>query len=131
MPRVERLVGARVGSYRRVEGGYTPALRLLCETAADSFFAKIGRTPSTAKSLSREIHVYNSLSGDFMPRLLASEDHESEPILIIEDLTSHQKERFKVRGRGLFAARALPASTCQSYSKGRRGAHLFCRRSKA
>ena len=86
--RVERLVGARVESCRRVGGGYTPALRLLCETAEDSFFAKIGTTPSTAKSLSREIQIYNRLSGDFMPRLLASEDHDSEPILIIEDLSS-------------------------------------------
>src|SRR5919199_3115913 len=86
--RIERLVGAKVESYRRVEGGYTPALRLLCRTAAASFFAKVGTTPGTCRSLRREIHVYNSLSGDFMPRLLASEDHESEPILVIEDLSS-------------------------------------------
>ncbi|HEX8284481.1 MAG TPA: phosphotransferase [Pyrinomonadaceae bacterium] len=85
---MERLVGARVESYRRVEGGYTPALRLVCETGGGgSFFAKIGVTEGTCKSLSREIRVYNSLSGDFMPRLVASEDSESEPILIIEDLS--------------------------------------------
>ena len=86
--RIERLVGARVESYRRVEGGYTPALRLLCETAEATFFAKIGTTPLTSRSLSREIRVYNSLSGDFMPRLVASEDHETEPVLIIEDLSA-------------------------------------------
>jgi Phosphotransferase enzyme family len=86
--RIERLVGARVESCRRVEGGYTPALRLLCRTDGGSFFAKIGTTPGTCRSLHREIHVYNSLSGDFMPRLLASEDDESEPILVIEDLSS-------------------------------------------
>jgi thiamine kinase-like enzyme len=85
--RIERLIGAKVESCRRVEGGYTPALRLLCETAGASFFAKIGATPGTSQSLSREIRIYNSLSGDFMPRLVASEDHESEPILIIEDLS--------------------------------------------
>lgn len=85
--RIERLVGAKVESCRRVEGGYTPALRLVCETAGASFFAKVGTTPGTSESLSREIHVYNRLGGDFMPRLLASEDHESEPILIIEDLS--------------------------------------------
>lgn len=85
--RVERLVGARVESYRRVEGGYTPALRLVCETAGASFFAKVGTTPGTRQSLRREIRVYNSLSGDFMPRLVASEDDESEPVLIIEDLS--------------------------------------------
>ncbi len=86
--RIERLVGARVESCRRVEGGYTPALRLLCRTDGGSLFAKIGTTPGTSRSLRREIHVYNSLSGDFMPRLLASEDDESEPVLVIEDLSS-------------------------------------------
>jgi thiamine kinase-like enzyme len=85
--RIERLVGARVESYRVVEGGYTPALRLLCETSGGSFFAKVGTTQGTSKSLSREIQIYNLLSGDFMPRLVASEDRESEPILIIEDLS--------------------------------------------
>lgn len=86
--RIERLVGAKVESYSRVEGGYTPALRLLCRTAGASFFAKIGTTPATSKNLNREIHIYNSLSGDFIPRLLAYEEQESEPILIIEDLSS-------------------------------------------
>ena len=86
--RIERLAGARVESYRRVEGGYTPALRLLCRTAEGSFFAKTGTTPGTCESLRREIHVYKRLSGDFMPRLLASEDDESEPVLVIEDLSS-------------------------------------------
>ncbi|HEY9401112.1 MAG TPA: hypothetical protein VIQ24_00365 [Pyrinomonadaceae bacterium] len=85
--RIERLIGARVESYRRVEGGYTAALRLLCKTTDASFFAKIGTTPGTSKSLSREIRIYNSLSGDFIPRLVASEDQESEPILLIEDLS--------------------------------------------
>ena len=87
--RIERLVGARVESYRRVEGGYTPALRLLCRTAGGGFFAKIGTTPGTCESLRREIHVYERLRGDFMPCLVASEDQESEPILVIEDLSSH------------------------------------------
>ena len=87
--RIERLLGAKVESYVSVEGGYTPALRLLCRTAACSFFAKVGATPLTSRSLSREIRIYNSLGGDFMPRLVASEDDESEPILIIEDLSGH------------------------------------------
>jgi hypothetical protein len=87
--RIERLAGARVESYRRVEGGYTPALRLVCRTAGGSFFAKVGTTRGTCESLRREIHVYKSLSGDFMPRFLAASDDESEPILVIEDLSSH------------------------------------------
>ncbi len=87
--RIETLVGAKINSYRRVEGGYTPALRLLCETAKYNFFAKIGTTPLTREFLNREIYVYNSLSGEFMPRFIASETHESEPILIIEDLSAN------------------------------------------
>lgn len=86
--RIERLVGAKVESYRRVEGGYTAALRLLCKAGGASFFAKVGTTQGTRQSLRREIRIYNSLSGDFMPRLLASEDHESEPVLVIEDLSA-------------------------------------------
>ena len=85
--RIEKLVGRKVESYRRVEGGYTPALRLLCRTAGASFFVKIGTTPLTNKNLDLEIRLYNRLSGDFMPRLVASENHESESILITEDLS--------------------------------------------
>lgn len=87
--RIERLVGARVESYRRVVGGgYTPALRLVCGTAGGSFFAKVGTTPLTCEFLRREIEVYRRLSGDFMPRLVASEDHETAPVLVIEDLSA-------------------------------------------
>lgn len=89
--RIERLAGARVESYSRVEGGYTAALRLLCRRAGGggSFFAKVGTTPVTRAALRREIHVYERISGDFMPRLLASEDDESAPVLLIEDLSGH------------------------------------------
>jgi thiamine kinase-like enzyme len=87
--RIEKLVGAKVESYRRVEGGYTPALRLLCKTTDASFFVKIGVTPGTSEGLNREIRIYNCLSGDFMPYLIAWENHEAESILIIEDLSMH------------------------------------------
>lgn len=87
--RIEKLVGAKVASYRRVEGGYTPALRLLCKTANAGFFVKIGVTPGTSENLNREIRIYNCLSADFMPQLVAWENRESEPILIIEDLSMH------------------------------------------
>ena len=86
--RIERLIGTKVESYRRVEGGYTPARRLLCKTTGASFFVKIGTTPLTSENLGREISIYNCLSGDFMPHLVAWENHESEPILIIEDLST-------------------------------------------
>jgi thiamine kinase-like enzyme len=86
--RIERLIGAKVESYTPVAGGYTPATRLLCRTTTTSFFAKIGATPLTSQFLRREIHVYNSVSGTFMPQLVAWEDHESAPILVLEDLSA-------------------------------------------
>jgi Phosphotransferase enzyme family len=87
--RIERLIGAKIETYRPVIGGYTPALRLVCSTTSASFFVKVGATPLTGEFLRREIHVYNSVSGDFMPNLVACEDHEAEPILVIEDLSAH------------------------------------------
>jgi thiamine kinase-like enzyme len=86
--RIERLIGARVESYRRAWGGYTPARRLVCRTAVGNFFVKVGTTPPTCEFLHREIHVYNRLRGDFMPRLVAAEESETEPILVIEDLST-------------------------------------------
>ena len=86
--RIERLIGAQVASYTPVAGGYTPATRLLCRTPTTSFFAKIGVTPLTSQFLRRELHVYNSVSGAFMPQLVAWEDHEAAPILVIEDLSA-------------------------------------------
>jgi len=44
MSRIERLIGKKVESYHRVEGGYTPALRLLCKTTKASFLVKIEAT---------------------------------------------------------------------------------------
>lgn len=89
LARIEKLTGTKVAAYRRVIGGYTPALRLLCRTNETSFFVKVGATALTSEFLRREIRVYNSLRGEFMPRLIASEDHESAPMLIIEDLAQH------------------------------------------
>jgi thiamine kinase-like enzyme len=88
--RIEKLIGAKLESYTPVAGGYTPATRLLCRTTTTSFFAKIGTTPLTSQFLRREMHVYNSVSGAFMPQLIAWEDHASAPILIIEDLSAAQ-----------------------------------------
>src|SRR5215471_6405760 len=88
MSRIERLIGAKVESCTAVSGGYTPALRLVCKTSATSFFAKIGVTPLTTEFLRREIRIYNSIRCVFMPTLLACEDDESAPILLIEDLST-------------------------------------------
>lgn len=87
--RIERLLGAKVESYRAVGGGYTPATRLLCETAKERFFVKAGATPLTSEFLRREIRVYDTVRGDFMPKVIAWEDHETAPILILEDLSAY------------------------------------------
>ena len=87
--RIERLIDAKVESYRPVAGGYTPAIRLLCRTATTSFFVKVGATPLTSAFLQREIRMYNSIRGTFLPALVASEEHASAPVLVLEDLSAH------------------------------------------
>jgi thiamine kinase-like enzyme len=87
LARLDRLLGSSVKSWCPVIGGYTPALRLRCQTAQGSVFAKIGTTPLTTQMLRREIRNYDLIRGDFMPRLIAGEDHEEHPILILEDLS--------------------------------------------
>jgi phosphotransferase family enzyme len=86
--RIERLLGSKIESWRRVEGGYTPALRLLCQTAGGAFFVKIGSTPLTSQMLRREILNYSLIRGDFIPQLVGWEDDAVAPILIIEDLSA-------------------------------------------
>jgi len=87
LARVEALVGARVESHRVAEGGYTPATRLVCETAKGSFFAKAGSTPLTAGFVRREARAYDVLEGPFVPHRVAWQDDEDAPLLIIEDLS--------------------------------------------
>jgi thiamine kinase-like enzyme len=86
--RIERLIGAKIESAATVQGGYTPALRLLCQTSKHAFFVKVGVTPLTAQFLRREIEVYHSVRGDFMPHFIAADSSETEPILVLEDLSA-------------------------------------------
>jgi phosphotransferase family enzyme len=86
--RIERLLGAKIEAWRRIEGGYTPALRLLCRTAGGAFFVKVGTTPLTSQMLRREIRNYTLIRGDFIPQLVGWEDDAGAPILIIEDLSA-------------------------------------------
>lgn len=89
IPRIERLLGLKIQSCRTIEGGYTPATRLLCKTDRGHFFVKVGATSLTSEYLRREIHAYKCISGPFMPTLIAWEEHQTEPLLIIEDLSDH------------------------------------------
>jgi hypothetical protein len=88
--RVVRLLGRSVGAWVRIEGGYTPAERWIVrdQATSSSFFVKRGSTPQTAHLLRREIHAYDCIHGDFLPKVIGWEDHETSPILIIEDLST-------------------------------------------
>lgn len=86
--RIEQLLGEPPLAFERVEGGYTPAARWLVRLSAKRVFAKVATTPLTAKLLRREAHVYKVVSGDFMPCFLGWSDHATEPILVIEDLST-------------------------------------------
>lgn len=87
LARIEKLIGSSIESYKTVEGGYTPATRLLCGAGANSFFVKAGATPLTSEYLRSEIRTYESISGPFMPDVVAWEEHDTVPILILEDLS--------------------------------------------
>jgi aminoglycoside phosphotransferase (APT) family kinase protein len=52
-----------------------------------SVFVKAATTLLTAQSLRREFVVYERIKADFVPQVLAWEDHPEEPLLIVEDLS--------------------------------------------
>ncbi len=89
--RIERSVGRRVRGARRVERGYTPALRWVVEFDDGSrAFAKAGvdsPTSSPATWLRREREAYASIRGPFMPEMLAWDDDGVTPLLVLEDLS--------------------------------------------
>jgi hypothetical protein len=84
--RIERLLGRSVERFEPVHGGYTPTHRFRCFTATGTVFAKIGSTPYSCACVSREISIYQRVTGSFMPRLIDCEDG-TIPILLIEDLS--------------------------------------------
>ena len=85
--RISNLVGDAASSFERVRGGYSPAARWTFQANQQTYFAKIGTTVGTSKQLRQEIEAYAKIRGDFIPVRIASEDHESAPILILEDLS--------------------------------------------
>ena len=86
--RVERILGWRPRSWRRVRGGYTPAARYLVQSGAQSAFVKMATTPTTADMLRGELATYSAVEGSFLPRYFGGEDHETRPFLVIEDLAA-------------------------------------------
>jgi thiamine kinase-like enzyme len=85
--RAARLLGWTPASWRPIGGGYTPAARYVASAAGERAFVKVATTPLTAEHLRREGFVYERLGGPFMPGFIGWEDHEREPILVIEDLS--------------------------------------------
>lgn len=85
--RIAALLGELPRAWRRVTGGYTPASRWVAQLAARSVFVKIATTPVTARMMDGEFTGYAAIGGPFVPRLVATEMHDEEPILIIEDLS--------------------------------------------
>ena len=89
--RIERLLGRRVIGARFATGGYTPAERwVVALDDGSSAFVKTGadiETSLIATWLRREHEAYEGVAADFMPRMLAWEDHDEAPVLVLEDLS--------------------------------------------
>lgn len=87
--RAAGLLKKRPVSWRRPQGGYTPADRYVIDfTDGTSAFAKAATSPLTATFVRDEYkRVYSRLQAPFIPRFLDWEDAEM-PLLVLEDLSS-------------------------------------------
>ncbi|HEY3889342.1 MAG TPA: phosphotransferase [Caulobacteraceae bacterium] len=86
--RVAQLLDWAPSRWREVRGGYTPAARYVVEAGSSRAFVKVATTLGTAMSLRREGRAYAVIRPDLRPRLLGWQDDETQPILIIEDLSA-------------------------------------------
>lgn len=87
--RIEHLLDSKLGSIAFAKDRHTLAVRLFCESNKGRFFVKIGATPQSSLCLNREIQIYRTIRIPFVPVIVTAEEHASEPILIIEDMSSH------------------------------------------
>jgi hypothetical protein len=85
---LHRLLGSRIVAARRVQGGYTAAMRWVV-TMEDgrTAFVKQAAEESIVARLGREHDTYIHLSGPWLPEVFAFEDGE-RPILVLEDLSA-------------------------------------------
>ena len=87
--RIERLLSATVVASERIAVGYSAAQRWLIRVSSTTkYFVKIGVTVPSAHALRHEAWVYTQLHLPCMPALVAWQDDETMPILILEDLSS-------------------------------------------
>lgn len=86
--RIETITGKAVVDFRAVQGGYTPAKRLVVTLSDGStLFAKIAVNELTAGWLRQEKFVYDSLAAPFMPQFQGWDDDGEQPMLLLEDLS--------------------------------------------
>lgn len=84
---IEQL-GWTPSSWRKVEGGYTPAARFVVESGLASAFVKVATNPVTAAHMRREIVAYGAIDSALRPRLHGACADGDQPFLIIEDLSA-------------------------------------------
>lgn len=85
--RIEAITGNAVVDYQSVQGGYTPAKRLVVTLAnGETCFVKMATNALTAGWLRQEKFVYDSLTGPFMPQFLGWDDDGEQPMLLLENL---------------------------------------------
>jgi Phosphotransferase enzyme family len=83
----EELVGFSPVELQGVQGGYSPAKRFIARNGSRSAFIKFASTPTTARALNREIEIYQTVSGSFVPKVIGWHVDQTTPILILEDLS--------------------------------------------
>jgi hypothetical protein len=84
---VARLLGAEPRKWRAAVGGYTHNDRWIVELAdGQSAFVKAAVDELSAGWLRDEHHIYSSVAGSFLPRLLGWAE-EDFPVLLLEDLS--------------------------------------------
>ena len=87
--RVEATLRDSVVSASAVARGYTPAARwLVTLRTRGTVFAKMATTAHTADALRLERQVYGRLAAPFMPELVAWDEHATQPLLVLEDLSA-------------------------------------------
>jgi thiamine kinase-like enzyme len=85
--RVGRLIGSEITAVSEVGGGYTPAARWLVSTQSKgTVFVKMGTTAFTVEALRHEREIYEKLRAPFMPVMVAWEDDDNAPLLVLENL---------------------------------------------
>lgn len=86
--RVEKILEGKISRTKSIQGGYTLANRFIVELKnGQRFFIKQATDNDTAAWLRSEHLIYSNLHENYLPRLIAWEDSQAYPILILEDLS--------------------------------------------